>query len=376
MPAVSTVLVVGGGTAGTAAAILLAEAGVAVDLVELKPDITALGSGITLQGNALRVLRRLGVWEDVQREGHSHNRLGLRAPDADATVLVELDVERTGGSDLPATLGMYRPTLARILMDRATATGVKVRTSTTFAELTQDGTGVTVRFTDGSTGRYDLVIGADGIRSATRQTLGIDADIQGAGLGAWRAIVPRPASVTHTELYYGGPSYISGYCPINDRAMYAYFTEIAQDRMRTTPEEKLAVMREFAEHYHGPWDEIRETLTDPSAIHYTWFESHLLDGPWHRDRVLLIGDAAHACPPTLAQGAAMALEDAHVLTDMLVSADRLDDELMESFARRRLPRAGAVVEASRQIVQWTLARDPGDVPALQARIAALVTDPA
>lgn len=120
-----------GGTAGTAAAILLAEAGVAVDLLELKPDITALGSGITLQGNALRVVRRLGVWEDVQREGHSHNRLALRAPGADATILVELDVERTGGPDLPATVGMYRPTLAHILMDRAVATGVKVRTGTT-----------------------------------------------------------------------------------------------------------------------------------------------------------------------------------------------------------------------------------------------------
>jgi 2-polyprenyl-6-methoxyphenol hydroxylase-like FAD-dependent oxidoreductase len=376
MPAVSTVLVVGGGTAGTATAILLAEAGVAVDLVELKPDITALGSGITLQGNALRVLRRLGVWEDVKREGHSHNHLALRAADAAAGVIVKLDVERTGGPDLPATVGMYRPALARILMDRVVAMGVKVRTGTTFADLTQDSTGVTVEFTDGSTGRYDLVIGADGIRSATRQALGIDADIQGESLGAWRVIVPRPASVTHTELYYGGPSYISGYSPINDRAMYAYFTEIAQDRMRTTPEEKLAIVRGFAEHYHGPWDEIRETLTDPSAIHYTWFESHLLDGPWHQGRVLLIGDAAHACPPTLAQGAAMALEDAHVLTDILVNRDRVSDEVLESFTMRRLPRARAIVKASRQIVRWTLAREPGDVPALQAQIAALVTEPA
>ncbi|PAK26236.1 2-polyprenyl-6-methoxyphenol hydroxylase [Streptomyces sp. alain-838] len=376
MPAVSTVLVVGGGTAGTAAAILLAEAGIAVDLVEIKPDITALGSGITLQGNALRVLRRLGVWEDVRCEGHPHNRLTLRAPDQDATVLAELDVERTGGPDLPATLGMYRPKLARILMERVVAAGAKIRTGTTFTDLAQDTTGVTVSFTDGSTGRYDLVIGADGIRSATRQALGVGTDIQSAGLGAWRAIVPRPASVTHTELYYGGPSYISGYCPIDDRAMYAYFTELAQDRMSTPPEEKLAIMRDFAAHYHGPWDEIRETLTDPSVIHYTWFESHLLEGPWHRGRILLIGDAAHACPPTLAQGAAMALEDAHVLTDMLLAVDRLDDAVLESFAKRRLPRAGAVVEASRQIVQWTLARDPGDVPGLQSRIAALVTDPA
>ncbi|MEO6089775.1 MAG: FAD-dependent oxidoreductase, partial [Umezawaea sp.] len=62
MPAVSSVLVIGGGAAGTATAILLAERGVAVDLVEVKPDATTTGSGITLQGNALRVLRQLGVW--------------------------------------------------------------------------------------------------------------------------------------------------------------------------------------------------------------------------------------------------------------------------------------------------------------------------
>ncbi|MCO5967903.1 hypothetical protein [Actinoallomurus soli] len=72
----------------------------------------------------------------------------------------------------------------------------------------------------------------------------------------------------------------------------------------------------------------------------------------------------------------MALEDAQVLTEMLVAADHLDDTLLQSFTDRRVPRAEAVVEASRQIVQWTLARNPGDVPALQARIAAMVTNPA
>lgn len=71
----------------------------------------------------------------------------------------------------------------------------------------------------------------------------------------------------------------------------------------------------------------------------------------------------------------MALEDAQVLTDMLVTADRVSDKVLESFAMRRLPRTKAVVKASRQIVRWTLARDPGDVPALQAQIAALVKEP-
>src|SRR5947209_11043150 len=117
VPAVTTALVVGGGAAGAATAILLAEAGVAVDLVEIKPEPTAVGSGITLQGNALRVLRQLGVWEHVRAAGYAFDSLGLRAPDPAGTLIAEIPDVRTGGDDLPATLGMPRPELARILLE-------------------------------------------------------------------------------------------------------------------------------------------------------------------------------------------------------------------------------------------------------------------
>src|SRR3954454_1913713 len=106
MPAVNTVLVVGSGLAGTATAIHLASRGVAVDLVELKPEGTALGSGITLQGNALRELRSLGVWEQVQAHGYAFDVTGLRAPDPAGTVVAEIPDARTGGPDVPAVMGM------------------------------------------------------------------------------------------------------------------------------------------------------------------------------------------------------------------------------------------------------------------------------
>ena len=85
MPAVRSVLVIGAGLAGAACAIRLAEAGVVVDLVDKQSDVTALGSGITLQGNALRALRELGVWAQVDKHGYSYNSLGLRAPDPNGT---------------------------------------------------------------------------------------------------------------------------------------------------------------------------------------------------------------------------------------------------------------------------------------------------
>ena len=376
MSAVNNALVVGGGAAGAAVASLLAEAGVQVDLVEVKPEPTAIGSGITLQGNSLRVLRRLGVCEDVQRNGYAFDTLGLRAPDPAGTLIVEMPDVKTGGPDLPATVGMPRPVLARILIDRALAVGVKIRFGTTFTQLAPDATGVDVTFSDGSGGRYDVVIGADGIRSWTRRSLGIHLETKAVGMGIWRAFGPRPASVTRTDLYYGGPSYIAGYCPTGEDSLYAYIVEDAQDRSTLTPAEQLAVMRELSLAYHGPWDEIREHLTDPSRVNYTWFETHLLDAPWNRGRVVLIGDAAHTCPPTLAQGAAQALEDALVLAELLVERDALDQALWDAFHARRTKRAKAVVDASNQLARWQLEHVQGDVPGLIHATAAMLSTPA
>ena len=377
MPAVQTVLVVGGGTAGAAAAILLADAGVSVELAEIKPDVTALGSGITLQGNAMRVLRELGVLDECLAEGWTSEGLVLRAPfDPGAKVVASMPNHRSGGPDLPASMGMYRPTLARVLMGRAQRAGVKLRFSTTIQALEQDDHGVDVRFTDGSTGRYDLVIGADGVRSWTRRMLQIPLETRSVGMGIWRVFAPRPAEVENSEFYYGGPCYIAGYTPTGEDSLYAVLVEDAQDRTTLDPDEKVALVRQLSEAYHGPWDEIRESITDPETIHYTWFEEHLLDQPWHRGRVVLIGDAVHTCPPTLAQGGAQALEDASVLAEVLTSSDTLDDELLTGFAARRHDRVKAVVDASMQLARWQLAHEQGDVPALMGRIAALTSQPA
>ncbi len=376
MPAVNSVLVVGSGLAGAATAIHLAEAGVAVDLVEVKPDVSAVGSGITLQGNALRELRSLGVWDRVRAAGHAFDVTGIRAPDPAGTVVAEIPDARTGGPDLPAAMGMPRPELARILADRAAEVGVKVRLGTTPTELTQDDDGVDVASSDGSTGRYDLVVGADGVRSWTRRALGIELATTPVGMGIWRVFGPRPASVTRTDLYYGGPSYIAGYCPTGEDSLYAYIVEDAQDRSGLSPEEQLATVQRLSQAYHGPWDEIRETLTDPSRVNYTWFETHVLPAPWNRGRVVLIGDAAHTCPPTIAQGGAQALEDAVVLAELLLDRDVLDQDLWDAFHARRYERARTVVDASNQLAQWQLDHVQGDIPGLMRSIAVLTSQPA
>ncbi|WP_340384117.1 FAD-dependent oxidoreductase [Streptomyces sp. SS7] len=368
-----TVLVIGGGTAGNGLTVLLRKAGIDVDLVEAKADWNVHGSGITTQGNALRVLREIGVWEEVEKHGFGFDALGITAPDG--TVL-HLDAHhRTGGPDLPSVVGMQRADLQRILIDAVRRSGVRVRLGTTVRQLEQNAAGVDVTFSDDTSGRYDLVVAADGLHSATRAMIGMSERPEPVGMGIWRVCAPRPTNVERTDLAYGGPCYIAGYCPTGPDSLYAYLVEPQRDRANLDPDTFDEEMRRLAEPYGGAWDEIRASITDPKKVNYTVFTRHLVEGSWHRGRVVLVGDAAHSCPPTLAQGAAMSLEDALVLAELLAGHDDWNDELLTAYYERRIPRVRLVVDGAVQICRWQLdgVRD-ADVPGLIGRTMTMLTE--
>lgn len=374
-PRPRTVLVIGGGASGNAVTVLLRRAGITVDLIEARPDWNVLGSGITLQGNALRVLRELGVWDEVQKTGYAFDSVGLAAPDG--TVFHVQQGIRTGGEDLPAIAGMQRAQLQEILCEAVRASGASVRLGTTANELTQDGTGVAVRFSDGTEGRYDLVIAADGVNSATRAVIGISDQPEPTGMAIWRVATHRPEGVERSDLIYGGPCYIAGYCPTSQDTIYAYLVEANRDRTAVDPASYAEEMRRLAAGYGGVWPEIAASITDPAKVNYTWFTRLLVEGSWHRGRVVLIGDAAHSCPPTLAQGAAMSLEDASVLAEML--SDQQDwsslDALLTGFYERRIDRVRTVVDASVQLGQWQLEGNRNvDMAGLMSRTMSVIRE--
>ena len=123
MTAVNKVAIAGCGVAAMAAAIPLAKAGVQVDIFESKPGLNALGSGITLQGNALRALDQIGVWDDLRPLGAAVEGLTLRLPGPGAPVLQELPEIKTGGPDYPGSFGIYRPELAGVLLSTRSPQG-------------------------------------------------------------------------------------------------------------------------------------------------------------------------------------------------------------------------------------------------------------
>ncbi|MGW5654234.1 FAD-dependent monooxygenase [Streptomyces humi] len=358
---VNKVLVVGGGITGSVLCLALAQRGVEAELVEISPQWFGVGHGITIQGNALKALRSVGVLDRVLARAVPFDHMRLRR--ADGGLITELETPHTGGADLPSTAGALRSDLQDALCDAVHAHGVRVRLGLSVDRLDQSPDHVDVTFTDGSAGRYDLVVGADGINSAMRARIGITARPRPVGMSIFRVVARRPAEMDCAEVYYGGPRYKAGYSPISDDQCYAYLLDENLDASLIGPRASLDLMRERGAGYGGTWGRILAGLPDDTAVDYRWIEAVLVDEPWHRGRAVVIGDAAHACPPLIAQGAAMCMEDAVLLAD-LVTADEPVAVALERFMARRLPRVRMVLDNSLRLAEWEIHPDtPGADPA-------------
>ena len=373
--AVQRVLIVGGGLSGVSAAIALQREGIDVEIVEREPVWGALGTGITLMGPAMRALKQLGVLEQCMAEGAGGSEMCLF--NADGQLLHTLEIHGLLGPDWPAVGGMMRPTLHRILADEARAKGVSVQTGTTVTSLDQHDDRVDVKLSDGSTRSYELVLGADGMRSQIRKLVfGDDApDPQPLGQAVWRALLHRPAAVTGEFQFYG-PGLKTGFTPLGSDRMYEFLVQPFADEVLPSPEERPARMRELLSVFGGIVAEVKETITEPEQVDVRKLYWLLMPPPWYRGRVLLIGDAAHATTPQLAMGGAIALEDGIVLGELLPSEEDLQAAL-EKFMERRYERCKMVVRNSVQLSEWekNAAEHEGDAGRLQTESFASLAAP-
>lgn len=362
-PQVDRVLIVGGGITGGVLALALAQRGVHIVLVDLRLELGGVGHGITLQGNALKAFRAVGIYDRLAEKGFAFNHLRMRT--ADGQVLAEIAAPPMGGPGLPGTLGATRGHLADVLADEVVRAGVDVRLGTTLVAIDDHAEQVTVTLSDGSTQTVDLLVGADGIRSTVRSMIGIEEQPRPVGMGIWRTVARRPAAMDCSELYFGGPKFKAGYTPISEELCYAFLLEENLDRSYVGEGPRGAELKERGQGYGGLWGEIRDGLADDAIVNYQWIETICVDSPWYRGRTIVIGDAVHACPPLIAQGAAMCAEDAVVLAEMLTSGDRVKD-VLPAFMARRFPRVKLVLDNSLTLAEWEM--HPGTPGADPARI--------
>jgi 2-polyprenyl-6-methoxyphenol hydroxylase-like FAD-dependent oxidoreductase len=363
---VRSVLIVGGGIAGMSLAVALRDSDIRTEIVESTPEWTALGIGIALTAPSCRALKRLGVLEQCIDVGFSVTRVGQIATDSYEVSYVG-EASRLLGPEYPSSLGIMRPAFHQILAGASRAAGAAIRLGLTVQSMDQSSDNVMVTFTDGSQGTYDLVVGADGIGSRVRELVwGPEVEPRFTGQSVWRNTVPRPPEVEAIVSVQGGPNANVGFNPVSRDLMYIFIVQNTPEKERLPVERLPELARAQLAGYGGLVARAREQITDPSQVLMRPIEAILVPPPWHTDRVLLIGDAAHATTPHMASGACIAIEDAVVLGELL-RGDAPLPEVLTTFMERRYERCRMVVENSIQLGEWQ--KHPDSLSADPARLA-------
>jgi 2-polyprenyl-6-methoxyphenol hydroxylase-like FAD-dependent oxidoreductase len=340
------ILVVGGGIGGMSAAISLARAGYRVDLVERDPGWRVLGAGLTVLGSTLRALGRVGVLDEVMDQGYF--AYGNNIYSYKGNLLFQRPGMRMPDADLPSGGGILRPTLHNILSAATKKAKVNVRLGLSLETITDGPYDAAVRFSDGSSESYGLVIAADGLQSTLRQEYFPDAPQPAfTGQGCWRLVIDRPAEIDRSSFYVGGPVTV-GTVPVSQQQMYVWVLEHAPENPFVDPETQHQKLAMLLADFGGAVGRVRDELHTLSTIVYRPLETILVPEPWYRGRLLLSGDAAHATTPHLASGAGMGIEDGVVIAEELSRATTLD-EALAAHQRRRFERCRLVVETSLEI---------------------------
>ncbi len=353
----SSILVVGGGIGGLTAAIALCRKGFDVAIIERDPTWSVYGVGIIQQMNVVRAMKDIGVLDDYLAKSSGFDKTTLFVGPGGHKE-AEFETPRLAGPDYPSNAGIRRKDLQSVLGDAAKSAGASIRLGLTIQDMVDDGAGVDVTFSDGSTGRYDAVLGADGIFSQTREMILPDAPKPSyTGQWVWRYNLPRPAELDGIHIFAGPCN--AGLVPMTDELMYIFVVNEMPEGEILPVEGAAKAMRD-ATNAMMPAPQLKpwiEQITDDAGVVARPMEVIFLeDQPWHVGRIALLGDAVHASTPHLAQGAGMAIEDALVLAEELSKAD--PEEAFAAYRNRRFERVAHVAKNSVKIGEMQMGKIP------------------
>lgn len=360
------ILIVGGGIAGCSAAIALSDQGHRVQIVEKQSEWRFQSSGIFVYANGLVSLDALGLLEGIVAAGFGVEDGRNVYLDHLGEPIVETKYPTPDPERIPAILGIKRAEMHRVMADRVSALGVPLTLGTTVEDIEQDGSGVDVAFSDNTQGRFDLVIGADGVRSKTRTQIGVTLTPRYTGFGVWRSVHRRPPALTD-KIMMMGPAKRFGIMPISGDKLYTFGTMAEPADAFYPPETWASEMRARFAEFGGPARAFLEELGPETELLYTAVEEVVLPLPWHAGRIVLIGDAAHASTPFMGQGGAMAMQDAVVLAQALSRIDDLDTALT-AFGKARYPVCEFVQNVSRAVGEAGAEEIDGDLGPRNARL--------
>jgi 2-polyprenyl-6-methoxyphenol hydroxylase-like FAD-dependent oxidoreductase len=350
----ANILVIGGGIGGLTAAIALRQRGFGVDVIERDPHMTVYGVGIIQQGNVVRAVAALGILDDYIHAGFGFDHVSVFAPDGTRVAKIPSPRLLEG---YPANVGISRRALRDVLVARARAAGAQIYQGVTANTLEDEGRTVTVRFSGALAPKeYDLVVGADGLHSATRARIFPDAPRpEFTGQGVWRYNFVRSPEVDGIHAYMGRVG--AGLVPLSNDLMYMFVTT-AEGANSHYPSAGLAKhMRSKLSGSAPAIQALAHDITEDGSVVYRPLDWAFLTGAWHRGRIVLLGDAVHATTPHLGQGAGMAIEDSLVLADELTKAGS-PEEAFQQYRDRRFERCRFIVESSKALCYGQIGKGP------------------
>lgn len=347
-------IIAGAGIGGLAAALFLARAGWRISLCERRPELAEFGAGLQLSPNATRLLRPLGLIDDLRESAIAPETMRVRRG-RDGITLAKTPFGKAAEQRYGAPfLVLHRGDLHRALAARVKAeAGVTLHLGLALADIRTGPHSITALFTNaaGESTRLeaDLLIGADGLWSRARRIAGLPGPSRPAGKTAWRALIPREkaplfAREPDVNLWLGEGAHLVHYPVCGGRAInvVAIITEDWHEEGWSSPGAPDVI----TSHFRG-WDRAARDLVGAAEGWQRWpLIDRAPEQRWSRERMTLLGDAAHPMMPFLAQGASQAIEDAFVLAQKLQSAASLKAALA-AYETARITRTARVQTVAR-----------------------------
>lgn len=329
------IAIIGGGIAGLTFSLCLQKEGYSCHIFEKKSDIHEVGAGISVFPNALKILKSVGLLEEILASSGTMKNMHLRTSSG------KYLLSTVSQYDMP-TVCMHRADLHNILLKHSKA---EINSGCELERINEKENGKTeLLFTNGSTLEADLVIGADGIHSVVRNHVINDGGPIYRGYNCWRGVVKSTFESGYGSETYGLGKRV-GIVPIKD-GYYAWWATVNEEQSEKDDHEgvKNKLKRHFG-NWHHPIPEFMEA-TD-NILKNSISDRPITKG-WHKGNVVLLGDAAHPTTPNLGQGGCMAMEGAFLLA-RCIEKYGISEEAFERYETLQFPRAKEIVEGALQL---------------------------
>ncbi len=333
------IVIIGGGIGGLTTALALQKSNLDVTIYESAPEIKPVGAGIIMANNAMQVFDKLGIRQKIEQAGHKISTIKITDPQLKTLSGIQLNkFERKYGVH---NIAIHRGDLQMILAGEIGFENIKL--SKRLSKIEQGNCGYQLTFEDGTIVNAEAVIGADGIKSVVRHQILNIGKLRSTQQKCWRGVSEFDWATKYSHQAYEawGKGRRFGFVRINDQKVYWY--AVVNENLVKNPDNLKELFAEFS-------PEVPRMISETPKEKI--FLSDIIDlepiFQWQKDRVCLIGDAAHATTPNMGQGACQAIEDAYLL-GKLFSEGKSVNEVFTQYEKIRMEKAHYIVNTSSTI---------------------------